>query len=69
LSIAVDEWRYRTVQQRANLRATPVLATVIAMKSQRGFFTAEKLAPMVGRLRSSCTSLSPEKLGATFRNR
>jgi len=58
-----------TVQRRANLVAIPVSATVIAMKSRRDFCTAEKLLPLVGRLRSSFNSMSREKLGATFRTR
>jgi len=57
------------VQRRSNLIAILVSAAVIAMKSRRVFRTAETLAPMVGRLRSSRNSMSPEKLGATFRNR
>jgi len=56
-------------QRRANLVAILVSATVIAMKSRRVFGMAETLAPMFGRLRSSCNSMSPEKLGATFRDR
>jgi hypothetical protein len=67
LSIAFNEWRYRTTTRE--LVAIPVSATVIAMISRRDFCTAEKLAPMVGRLRTSYNSMSPEKLGATFRNR